>query len=121
MHEQRQERRAEDDAGGMHADGPQDAIDDGVKQPGVGHDAEIEDGEHEHRGDRCGLLNAGDDELCGIEAEPADERRRCRHRDEGHERRQAAAHDEGEERQYRQQAKGGKHAPFSRPMERKVN
>ena len=102
---------------GSRADGAQDAIDDRIEQPGVGHDAEVEDGEHEHRRDRRRLLQAADDELRGLEAEPADERRRRRHDDQRHERRHPPAHDDRQQNEDRRETEERQHQP-SAPLRR---
>ena len=49
-------------------------IDDRIEQAGVGHDAEVQDREDEHRRDRRGLLQAAQDELPGLQAEAGGER-----------------------------------------------
>ena len=104
MRDQRQQRRADHDARRVQADRAQHAGDDRIEQAGVGHHAEEQDREDEHRRDRRGLLDAGDREGAGLEAEPAEQRRQRRQRDQRDQRRHPPAHDRGEHRDDRQQA-----------------
>ena len=60
---------------GTRADCAQNAVDDRIEQAGVGHDPEVEDREDEHRRDRRGLLQAGQDERAGLQPEPREHRR----------------------------------------------
>jgi hypothetical protein len=53
---------AHDHAPGPRADAAQDAVDDGIEQAGVGHHAEEENGEDEHRRHGSGLLQTAQDE-----------------------------------------------------------
>ena len=76
MHQQRQERRSHDDPPGTRADAAQDAIDDRVEQAGVGHHAEVEDGEDEHRRHRRGLLQPAHDERPDLPAHAGEQRPR---------------------------------------------
>ena len=97
MDEQREQGRAHHDARRLRAHGLQDPVDDRVEHARVGHDAEEQDREDEHADDRREALDAGDDELARVPAEPADQRRSDGNEDERHQRRHPFRHDDGEQ------------------------
>jgi hypothetical protein len=113
MDQQREQSGAYDNARGSASDGAENAVDDRIEHAGVGHDAEVEDCEHEHAGDRGDAGDAGEDELAGREAETADQRRHDRRRDQRHERRQKVEHDHGQQHNDRKCAEQREHVSSS--------
>ena len=89
----------------------ENAVDDRVEHAGVGHHAEVEDGEDEHGRHRRRLLDAGDDEAAELGAEAAGQPGDDRHGDERDERRRQPAHDQREQRDDGQEAEQREHEP----------
>jgi hypothetical protein len=107
--QQRQQGRAHHDARRPAAHGAQDAVDDRVQHAGIGDDAEVEDGEDEHPRYRRHVLDAGQDELAGIEPEAARERGDDGNGDERDQRRHALGQDDDKQRDDGQQPEQCEH------------
>ena len=83
------------DARRIVSNGRQDAIDNRVEHPGIRHDAEIQDGEQEHRGHAGHALDSMQHEAGSLQSEPAHERGSDRDGDQGGQRRHLPAEDDG--------------------------
>ena len=110
-------RRAHDDARRLRAHGLQDPVDDRIEHARVGHDAEEQDGEDEHADDRREALDAGDDELARVPAEPADQRRSDGNEDERHQRRHPFRHDDGQQKGDGDEAQKRQHSSVPFPAQ----
>ena len=86
MDQEGEQRGAGDDSRWPTADCTQNATDNWIEHSSVGYDAEIEDREYEHPGDRRDALDSGDDELRRVEPEPPQHRGDQRDRDQRHQR-----------------------------------
>jgi hypothetical protein len=109
VHEQREKGRAHDDRGRPRADGAENAIDDRIQDARIGHHAEEQDREDEHRRDRRRLLDARDDERARLQPEAAHERGHDRHDDQRDERGRLAAQDERQHQQHGRETQERKH------------
>lgn len=78
VHHGRKQGGADHDTCRVLTHGAQDADDDRIEHSGIRDDAEIEDREDEHAGNRRDVLDALDDEGAGLVSESAHQR--CDHR-----------------------------------------
>jgi hypothetical protein len=109
VHERREHERPHHDPRRVRADRAQDRVDRRIEHPGVGDDAEEENGEDEHADHRREVLHAGRDEFARLRSESAGERGHRRHDDQRDERGDAPAHDRGEQNDECGQTEEGEH------------
>ena len=109
MHQQGQGRGTDDNPRRTRSYRAQDAINDGIQHAGIGHDPEKQDREHKHAHHRGDVLDPGNDEGAGLQAEPTEQRGDDRQGDQGHQRREAFAHDGSEQAQDGNDAQGCEH------------
>ena len=93
----------------MRADGTQDPVDRRIEHPGIGDDAEEENGKYEHADDWREALHSGRDEFARLRSESTGEGSHRGNDDQCDERRDSPAHDRGEQDEDREQTEEGEH------------
>lgn len=94
MDQESEQGRPHDDPRRLGSDRPQNAINNGIKHPGISHHSEKQDSEHKHADHRSQTLQSRDDEFPRVPAKPADQCGSHRDQDERHQRRDPLHHDD---------------------------
>ncbi len=97
--ERREQRSTDDDSHRVAVDHAQNRADQRVEQAGIDHQAEVQDGEHQHDAGRCQRAQAGEHHRAELRStEAAEQGEHYRHADQRDQRRHPPRHDQRHER-----------------------